>query len=167
MSDTNIIVVSGYVVGKNVQYKETENSGSENVSSTLNLSIANNKRVYNRATEQWENDASFFNIRLFGKFAQTMKKFAKSGAKFTVTGKMDQQRWNAQDGSPRSMYVVLANNIEITKFPEDESVQGNTYHADNDANLEGSMPPDYGTNDATASVGIDIVTEEEIPNFID
>ncbi|MBO5137435.1 MAG: single-stranded DNA-binding protein [Spirochaetaceae bacterium] len=75
-----------------------------------NFSIAVNRRRKNG--EQWIEEASFFEISLFGKSAETLKPYLVKGKQVAIDGELRQDRWE-QDGQPRSKVVVVANNVQL------------------------------------------------------
>ncbi len=75
-----------------------------------NFSIAVNRRRKNG--DQWIEEASFFEITLYGKSAETLKAYLVKGKQVAVDGELRQDRWE-QDGQPRSKVVVVANSVQL------------------------------------------------------
>ncbi len=74
------------------------------------FSIAVNRRRKNG--EQWIEEASFFEINLYGKSAESLKPYLLKGKQVAVDGELRQDRWE-QDGQPRSKIVISANNVQL------------------------------------------------------
>jgi len=75
-----------------------------------NFSIAVNRRRKNG--DQWMEEASFFEINLYGKSAESLKQYLVKGKQVAVDGELRQDRWE-QDGQPRSKVVIAANNVQL------------------------------------------------------
>ena len=58
-------------------------------------------------------DVSFFNITVFGKFAENIGKHIGKGSSVCVTGKLKQSRWKGEDGEKHSTVKVYANQVEF------------------------------------------------------
>ncbi len=74
------------------------------------FSIAVNRRK--RSGEQWEDEASFFDITYFGKAAEAVNQYLGKGKQIAVDGELRQNRWE-QDGQARSKVEVVANNVQL------------------------------------------------------
>lgn len=74
------------------------------------FSIAVNRRK--RSGEQWEDEASFFDITYFGKAAEAVNQYLSKGKQIAVDGELRQNRWE-QDGQSRSKVEVVANNVQL------------------------------------------------------
>lgn len=74
------------------------------------FSIAVNRRRKNG--EQWIEEASFFEVSLYGKSAESLKPYLVKGKQVAVDGELRQDRWE-QDGQPRSKVVIAANNVQL------------------------------------------------------
>ncbi|MBE6345344.1 MAG: single-stranded DNA-binding protein [Spirochaetaceae bacterium] len=75
-----------------------------------NFSVAVNRRRKNG--EQWIEEASFFEINLYGKSAESLKPYLLKGKQVAIDGELRQDRWE-QDGQPRSKVVISANNVQL------------------------------------------------------
>jgi len=113
--------------------KDTEIIMSNNGTEILNGSLAVND-PYN------QDHTDFIDVVAFKKLALNTNKFTQKGSKVAIVGKLQQQRWESQDGQKRSKHVVVANQIVFLddksqsnqnsqKPPQDES-QGNPYGSD-------------------------------------
>jgi len=75
-----------------------------------NFSIAVNRRRKNG--DQWMEEASFFEINLYGKSAESLKQYLVKGKQVAVDGELRQDRWE-QDGQPRSKVVIAADDKTV------------------------------------------------------
>lgn len=103
-ADINHIVIIGRLT-RDADLKYT--SGGFAVS---NFSIAVNRRRKNG--DQWIEEASFFEINLYGKSAESLKPYLVKGKQVAIDGELRQDRWE-QDGQPRSKVVIVANNVQL------------------------------------------------------
>jgi single-strand DNA-binding protein len=55
-----------------------------------------------------ESETDFVDIEAYGKLAENICLSCQVGSRLVIAGKIRHQRWEAEDGSPRSRYVVLA-----------------------------------------------------------
>ena len=74
------------------------------------FSIAVNRRRKNG--EQWVEEASFFDVSLFGKSAEGLAQYLTKGKQVAIEGELRQDRWQ-QDGQPRSKVTIAANNVQL------------------------------------------------------
>ena len=105
MSDINRVVLVGNLT-KDVALKYT--AGGMAIGE---LSIAVNSR--RKVGDQWQDEASFFDVTLFGKSAEGLQPYLVKGKKVGVDGRLQQQRWQNQEGQSRSKVVVLADNVAL------------------------------------------------------
>jgi len=104
MADTNIVVLIGRLT-KDAEIKYT--SGGQPV---CKFSIAVNRRKKNG--DQWEDEANFFDIVLWGRQAESLNQYLLKGKQVSVNGELRQDRWQ-QDGQNRSKVEVIASNIQL------------------------------------------------------
>lgn len=66
---------------------------------------------------------SFFDCVLFGKRAQGLADYMLKGQKVAVSGRLRQDRWQAEDGSNRSKVVLIVQEIEIVTPKKQDNEQ--------------------------------------------
>lgn len=74
------------------------------------FSIAVNRRKKNG--DAWEDEASFFDITLFGKSAESVNQYLVKGKQIAVKGELHQDRW-AQEGQARSKVGINAESVQL------------------------------------------------------
>ena len=104
MKDLDHVVLIGRCV-KDAVLKYT--AGGTAVSK---FSIAVNRRV--KAGDQWKDEASFFEINLWGKQAESLNQYLIKGKQIAVTGELVQDRW-IQDGQNRSKVYIKADDVQL------------------------------------------------------
>ncbi len=60
-----------------------------------------------------QDTVSFFNIIVWGKMGENCSQFLSKGKQVCVDGRLEQRRWQAQDGSNRSTIEVVAERVQF------------------------------------------------------
>jgi len=76
-----------------------------------NLSLASNR--YYRQDSGMEKEVSFFDVEAWSKVAEVCRDKGSKGRGVRVVGRLKQERWNGQDGKPRSRVVIVAEHVEF------------------------------------------------------
>lgn len=84
------------------------------------FTIANNERVgQNEVT-------SFINCTMFGeKRIEALQKYLVKGCKVLITGRLQIENYQSDDGEYKSFTNVVVDNLEIEKFVNDEETNKN------------------------------------------
>ncbi len=104
MADINQVVLVGRLV------RDAELRYLSSGTSVMNFSIAVNRR--RKQGDQWVDEASFFDVELFGRQAESIQRFMVKGKQVGVHGELRQDRWE-QDGQNRSKVKVHAINLQL------------------------------------------------------
>lgn len=104
--DINNVILIGRVVHNVKELKYTNNN-----TAIMELSIAVNKN---------KDKASFFDISVFGKLAETIKPYIAKGKQIAVQGTLEQQTWE-KDGKKHSKVVIIANSIQLLGSRQDST----------------------------------------------
>jgi single-strand DNA-binding protein len=104
MADLNHVVLIGRLT-RDAELKYT--SGGQAV---CKFSIAVNRRRKNG--DQWEDEASFFDIVLWGRQGESLNQYLLKGKMVGIEGELRQDRWQ-QDGQNRSRVEIVANNLQL------------------------------------------------------
>lgn len=105
VDDINTVNLSGNLT-RDAELVVT-NSGT----SILNFPLAIN--ASKKVRGEWEKDTYFIDCVLFGSRAEGLSSHLSKGMKVMIEGRLEQQRWHQQDGSKRSKFVVIVNNIVL------------------------------------------------------
>ena len=81
-----------------------------------NFSIAVNRRFRNQQTGQQETD--FFNIVAWRQLAELCSRYLAKGRKVAVSGSIQTRTYEAQDGSKRSAFDIVADEVEFLSSPQ-------------------------------------------------
>ncbi|MFP4362579.1 MAG: single-stranded DNA-binding protein [Spirochaetia bacterium] len=104
MTDLNHVVLIGRLT-RDAELKYI-NSGT----AVTKMSLAVNRRK--RSGDGWTEEASFFDVTLWGKLGESLNQYLKKGKQIAVEGELRQNRWE-QDGQPRSKVEIVANNLQL------------------------------------------------------
>lgn len=87
--------------------------------------LAVNERRKNRNTDEWEDVPGFYDVSIFGKYAEAVAPRLLKGVKVFVDGRLHYSSWQAQDGTKRSKVTINADAIETaTPSSAQNGVQG-------------------------------------------
>ncbi len=81
--------------------------------SILSIGVAVNDRRKNAQTGEWEDYPSFIDCKLFGNRATGVAPLLEKGMKVAIEGKLNQSRWQADDGTNRSKIEIIVDEIEF------------------------------------------------------
>ena len=104
------------------------------------VSIAVNRS--RKQGDKWVDEASFFNITIWGKTAENLKQYLKKGQLIAVLGFLKQDRWKDQQGNNRSSISIVAEQVELCGH------NGNGGNNSNNVNSAYAQNQNYGGNNA-------------------
>lgn len=81
--------------------------------SVLAIGVAVNDRRKNQQTGEWEDYPSFIDCTIFGNRATGVAPHLQKGMKVAIEGKLNQSRWQAEDGTNRSKIEIIVDEIEF------------------------------------------------------
>ena len=110
------------IIGRLTRDAELKSTGSG--ISVSKFSIAVNRRTKNG--DEWKDEASFFDVTLFGKQAESLDQYLLKGKQVAIDGELRQERWtDNQTGQQRSKVVIVADNVQL--LGSKENGNGNSY----------------------------------------
>ena len=104
MNDINQVVLVGRLT-RDAELKYTANGQA-----VCKFAIAVNRRKKNG--EQWEDEANYFDIVLWGRQGEAISQFLQKGKAVGVQGELCQNRWQ-QDGQNRSKVEIIASFVQL------------------------------------------------------
>jgi len=104
MADVNHVILIGRLT-RDAELKYT--SGGQAV---CKFAIAVNRRK--KSGDQWVEEASFFDIVLWGRSGETLNQYLVKGKQVAVEGELHQNRWE-QDVQARSKVEIMALNVQL------------------------------------------------------
>ena len=75
------------------------------------FSIAVNRRV--KKGQDWVDEVNYFDVSIFGKQAEGLKKFLTKGKQVGIVGYVKQDRWTDLNGQKRSTVKIVANELQL------------------------------------------------------
>ena len=136
MADVNHVILIGRLTRDSAL---TYTSGGMAV---CKFAIAVNRR--RKQGEQWVDEASFFDIVLWGKSGESLYQYLVKGKQVAVEGELHQNRWQ-NEGKSMSKIEVNANNVQL--LGGDKNTQGSGSDARNSPSrapeTASDNPPDF------------------------
>jgi len=77
----------------------------------LNFDIALNRSWRNRESGEIQEEVSYFKVNYWGKPAESVQKFLTKGKKVAIEGRLQQRRWEGQDGKTNSIVEIVASSV--------------------------------------------------------
>lgn len=96
--------------------------------------------------QQGERDVDFVNITVWRKQAENCSRYIGKGRLVAIKGRLQQDRWQNEQGQNRSRVKVVADGVRFLDWPDDERDSGNT---------DGGQTGDVAPQDMPAGGGID------------
>jgi len=104
MADLSVAVLVGRLT-RDAELKYT-NSGQ----AVCHFSVATSSRK--KKGDQWIDEASFWDVDLWGKQGESLNQYLVKGKLVAVEGAMRQDRWE-QDGQSRMKVIISANSVQL------------------------------------------------------
>lgn len=123
MTDLNQIIISGNIV-HNIGEKDVQVVGN---TTKLTVTIANNRNV--KVNGEWKTKGNFYDVILWGKLADNLKKFLVKGKGIAVVGTLDQDRWE-KDGQKKSKDYITAKEIKLLGGKAEDSADATSNNND-------------------------------------
>lgn len=134
--------------------RDPENRTTQSGVSVCNFSIAVNRRM--KSDGQQETD--FFNIVAWRSLGDLCAKYLSKGKKCAVFGRIETRTYEAQDGSKRTAFEIVADEVEFLS----PAGQG-TNQARNAAPAEGAYTTAVSKKPDNPQEGFTQVDSEELP----
>lgn len=71
--------------------------------------------TFNVAFHASKKKTCWIRVTCFQKLAEVVSRYLHKGARIAVIGTLDQQRWESDEGQPRSSFQIIANSLEFIK----------------------------------------------------
>lgn len=81
-------------------------------SAVANFSIATNK-IYTTTSGDKKEEVSYFDCVAWGKMGEILAEYCQKGRRIAIEGRLQQRRWDDQDGNKRSKVEIIADNIQF------------------------------------------------------
>ncbi len=137
--------------------RDPEMRSTQSGVNVCNFSIAVNRRFRNPQTGQQETD--FFNIVAWRQLADLCGRYLTKGRKVAVVGSIQTRTYEAQDGSKRNAFDIVADEIEFLSASQSNAASGDYHAAPAAAPAPRAQAPAY----APADSGFTQVDDDELP----
>ena len=104
MSDNTTTLVGNVTRDPEIRY-----TPSGQTVATFGLAV--NRRWQNKATNEWEEQVSFFDVKCWSQMAENVAESVPRGTRVIVTGRLEQRSWETDNGEKRSKVEVVADEI--------------------------------------------------------
>jgi single-strand DNA-binding protein len=128
MSDLNFVTL----IGRLTRDAELKYTASGKPVSKFSLAVNERRKV----GDQWKDEASFFEIVLWGQLGESLNQYLAKGKQVAVTGRLKQERWE-QNGQNRSKVVINAETVQLLGSLSGNGDSGQTHSP-------AAPPPDNG-----------------------
>jgi single-strand DNA-binding protein len=105
MANYNRVILMGNLT------RDPELRYTPNGSAVASFAIAVNRRY--KVDNEKREETSFFDIVFFGKPAEIIAEYMKKGRPLLVEGRLQQRRWETDDGQKRSKVEVVGENFQF------------------------------------------------------
>lgn len=116
MTDTNHVILVGRITRDVGSDERSFGYVGANSTARANVGLAVN-RSRKDASGQWSDEASFFDVTVWGKQAESLKQYLTKGTQILVDGHLKQDRWE-KDGQKFSKVNIVADNIQLLGSPK-------------------------------------------------
>lgn len=79
----------------------------------LEMRMAVNDRRKNQQTGEWEDQANYIDVVVFGQRGESLSRFLSKGSKIAVDGRLRYREWENQQGDKRSKIEVVADDVDF------------------------------------------------------
>ena len=73
--------------------------------------IAVNRRWMDKASNEWQESVSFFNVTCWRELAENVAESLTKGSRAIVTGRLEQRSWDTPEGDKRSVIEIMADDV--------------------------------------------------------
>jgi single-strand DNA-binding protein len=110
MANYNKVILMGNLT------RDPELRYTPNGTAVATLSLAVNRRY--KSNDETREETDFFDIVVFGKQAENCSEYLKKGRPILVDGRLQQRRWETDEGQKRSKVEVVAFSVQFLGTPK-------------------------------------------------
>ena len=97
------------LVGNVTRDPEIRYTPSGQTVATFGLAV--NRRWQNRQNNEWEEQTSFFDVKVWSQMAENVSESVQRGTRVIVTGRLEQRSWETDQGEKRSKVEIIADEV--------------------------------------------------------
>ena len=102
---TNTVTVIGNTV------RDAELRYLPSGASVVSFGVAVNRRWFNKTTNDWDEQTSFFDVKCWGELGEHVAESIPKGTRVVVTGRLEQSSWENDQGEKRSKVEIVADDV--------------------------------------------------------
>ena len=119
MSDLRMPAINQVALaGRLVQDPELRQSENGTLRLVAHLAV---NRSYRDRNNEWQEEASFFNIVLWHKQAEYAASRLHKGSPVLVTGRLRSYSWKGEDQQPHSLVEIQVRNLQVLEKAQDRA----------------------------------------------
>ncbi len=132
----NRVIITGNLT------RDPEVSALPSGTSVCSLRIACNGRRKNNESGQWEDQANYFDVTVWGQQGENCAKFLHKGRPVAIDGRLRWREWTSADGQKRQAVDIIAETVQFLGG-RDDAGNGNGFSS-GARPTEGDVPIDTG-----------------------
>ena len=133
MASVNSVIIEGNLT------RDGELTYTASGVACLKLGLAYNRSYLDKG--EWAKKTSYFEVVAWSELALRVQQYATKGKGIRVVGRLEQDRWQGQDGQNRSAVKIVAEHIEVKPEYKRSEVKPQTHGAPQDElDLEETIP---------------------------
>jgi len=105
MNSLNSILIEGNLT------RDPELKATPKGTAVCSFSVASNR--FYKQDEEFQKEVSFFDVETWAKLAESCAEYLEKGRGVRVVGRLKQDRWQDQEGNPRSKVKIVAEHVEF------------------------------------------------------
>ncbi len=90
----------------------------DNGTPVATLGLASN-RTYTAGDGERREEVCYINVTVWGRVAETCCQYLRTGSQVLVEGRLKLDRWEDEEGNPRSKHEIVANTVQFLGSPRD------------------------------------------------
>lgn len=104
MTENSVTLIGNVTRDPEVRY-------TPNGAAVAEFGLAVNRRWQNRQTQEWEEQVSFFDCKVWQDQAEHVADSIKKGHRVIVSGRLEQRSWETDNGEKRSKIEVVCDEV--------------------------------------------------------
>ena len=124
MSNLNTVAISGNLT------RDPELRHTPNGYAVCNLGVAVNRTRKDKDSGERIEETSFFDVVVWGGFGELCARKLRKADLVSVEGRLEQRRWEAEDGTKRSKVEIVANQVDgqgLYRSKDEETAPSDAY----------------------------------------
>ena len=105
MNSLNSILIEGNLT------RDPELKSTPKGTSVCSFSVASNR--FYKQDQEYQKEVSFFDVETWAKLAESCAEYLEKCRGVRVVGRLKQDRWQDQEGNPRSKVIIVAEHVEF------------------------------------------------------